>query len=151
MAESTALKAMVAKSPMLELVRSPKYTSDGDIPINYVDWRILVTLSNVHCENCSEMYKSHGVLEEVNNTLTRILGYHHKKRIWPGEKEIFSASFDHGGAMWGYPETDAIEVKYVDGTAGKYLLERNESRFIASGRCIKQIPLAIHEKLQDEL
>ena len=147
MSVSPTLQKIISKSPTLELIRSPKYVGDRDIPLSYVDWRLLVTLSEIHYNNCLVMCNAE-YLKDVDNALTRIL-VSYNRRMWAGQ-EIFSTSFDHSGGMWGYPETDGIEVKYIDRTTGKYLLERNTNKFLASGR-LKNIPLAIHERLQLEL
>ena len=133
---------MIASST-LQMVRSPEYVTEGDIPISIVDHKLIVTLSDLHMERCTASCTEEPVIQEVNNSLTRILNYY--------RKNIEKAGFNHYGAMWGFPETDSIEVEFVNGRKTQYLLDRDPKSSALSHYSLKHIPDAINEKLQDEL
>ncbi len=133
----------MAESQTLQLIRSPKYETEDDVKVSFVDYRLLITLSNLHQNHCSAPCDKHPTIQEISASLTRILRTY--------RKDVKRANFGHYGAMWGYPETDSIEVTFRDGRETQYLLDRNAESFILSHCRLKHVPDAIDEKLQDEL
>ena len=126
----------------LETILSPKYFAIGDIKISFIDYKLLVTLSDLHQEYCmASRFPSSEINEQIDESLTRILKVY--------REDVKSALFSHYGASWEYPRVDAIEVDFEDDTKTWYLLDRRDDSFTNSGNRLKRISDDIQEKLQE--